>query len=215
MDREDFKTLVKGMKAVYTQPAFIPDQDAFNVWFELLKDLTYDQVSLAIQKHMLTERFPPTIADLREKANEVAKKQVTEMSELEAWSIVMKAIRNSNYHADKEFEKLPKPCQIAVGTPDNLKEWAMMNVEQVATVEQSHFIRSYRAAVKRLDEECRLPPEIQKRIAEVQQEMAAVEQKKSKVPEEKVEKPEEENHIGMSEKTRRKYNSLVRKIWRT
>lgn len=27
MTREEFKTLVKGMKAVYAQPTFIPDQD--------------------------------------------------------------------------------------------------------------------------------------------------------------------------------------------
>lgn len=43
MTREEFKTLVKGMKAVYAQPTFIPDQDAFNVWFELLKDIPYQQ----------------------------------------------------------------------------------------------------------------------------------------------------------------------------
>lgn len=67
MTREEFKTLVKGMKAVYAQPTFIPDQDAFNVWFELLKDIPYQQANVAIQKYMLTEKFPPTIADIREK----------------------------------------------------------------------------------------------------------------------------------------------------
>ena len=66
MTREEFKTLVKGMKAVYAQPTFIPDQDAFNVWFELLKDIPYQQANVAIQKYMLTEKFPPTIADIRE-----------------------------------------------------------------------------------------------------------------------------------------------------
>ena len=40
MDREEFKVLVKGMKAVYAQPTFIPDQDAFNMWFALLGDLS-------------------------------------------------------------------------------------------------------------------------------------------------------------------------------
>ena len=49
MTREEFKTLVKGMKAVYAQPTFIPDQDAFNVWFELLKDIPYQQANVAIQ----------------------------------------------------------------------------------------------------------------------------------------------------------------------
>lgn len=61
MEREQFKVLVKAMKAVYAQPTFIPDQDAFNVWFALLGDLPYKQAELAVQKHMATEKFPPTI----------------------------------------------------------------------------------------------------------------------------------------------------------
>lgn len=67
MEREQFKVLVKAMKAVYAQPTFIPDQDAFNVWFALLGDLPYKQAELAVQKHMATEKFPPTIADIRER----------------------------------------------------------------------------------------------------------------------------------------------------
>lgn len=51
MEREQFKVLVKAMKAVYAQPTFIPDQDAFNVWFALLGDLPYKQAELAVQKH--------------------------------------------------------------------------------------------------------------------------------------------------------------------
>ena len=84
MTREEFKTLVKGMKAVYAQPTFIPDQDAFNVWFELLKDIPYQQANVAIQKYMLTEKFPPTIADIREKATQIVESVDNSMSELEA-----------------------------------------------------------------------------------------------------------------------------------
>ena len=122
MTREEFKTLVKGMKAVYAQPTFIPDQDAFNVWFELLKDIPYQQVNVAIQKYMLTEKFPPTIADIREKATQIVESVDSSMSELEAWSLVRKAVRNSGYHSVEEFEKLPEACQRAVGSAANLKE---------------------------------------------------------------------------------------------
>ena len=144
MTREEFKTLVKGMKAVYAQPTFIPDQDAFNVWFELLKDIPYQQANVAIQKYMLTEKFPPTIADIREKATQIVESVDSSMSELEAWSLVRKAVRNSGYHSVEEFEKLPEACQRAVGSAANLKEWALMDSERVETVEQSHFIRNYR-----------------------------------------------------------------------
>ena len=65
MEREEFKILVKAMKAVYAQPTFIPDKDAFNVWYGLLQDLPYEQANLAIQKYMTSERFPPTIAEIR------------------------------------------------------------------------------------------------------------------------------------------------------
>ena len=39
MEREEFKILVKAMKAVYAQPTFIPDKDAFDVWYGLLQDV--------------------------------------------------------------------------------------------------------------------------------------------------------------------------------
>lgn len=57
MEREEFKILVKAMKAVYAQPTFIPDKDAFDVWYGLLQDLPYEQANLAIQKYMTSERF--------------------------------------------------------------------------------------------------------------------------------------------------------------
>ena len=70
---------------------------------------------------MATEKFPPTIADIREKAEQITSVKETEMSELEAWAIVRKAIGRSNYYAEEEFEKLPEACKMAVGNPSNLK----------------------------------------------------------------------------------------------
>lgn len=215
MERDEFKILVKSMKAVYAQPTFLPDQDAFNVWYALLKDLPYELASMAVQKHMLTEKFPPTIADLRAKANEVVEQPAEEMSELEAWALVRKAIGNSNYHADEEFARLPEVCRIAVGSPVNLREWAMMNSDQVATVEQSHFIRNYRTAAKRMTEDRKLPPAFRERIAEHRRkhaELKSRDQPEIEVKaEEKIEQAEE-RPSGMSAETRRKLDELLRKV---
>lgn len=164
VERERFKILVKGMKAVYTLPSFIPDQDAFNVWYALLKDLSYEDLNAAIQKHMMTNPHPPTIADIRGVAAQLSSDN-GEMSELKAWSMVRKAISNSNYHAEEEFERLPEAVKIAVGNPANLREWAIMETETVESVEQSHFIKAYRAAVGRVREAAQLAPEIRKLYA--------------------------------------------------
>ena len=164
VEREKFKVLVKGMKAVYANPLFIPDQDAFNVWYALLNDLSYEELNAAIQKHMMTKPYPPTIADIRGAVAQLSP-DGGEMSELKAWNIVRKAIRNSNYHAMEEFEKLPETIRAVVGNPENLREWAVMPIETLESVEQSHFIKAYRAAVVRDRETAQLAPEVRKLYA--------------------------------------------------
>ena len=211
MTREEFKTLVKGMKAVYAQPTFIPDQDAFNVWFELLKDIPYQQANVAIQKYMLTEKFPPTIADIREKATQIVESVDSSMSELEAWSLVRKAVRNSGYHSVEEFEKLPEACQRAVGSAANLKEWALMDSERVETVEQSHFIRNYRTTVQRISEEKKLPESIRLLIASMRDNALELEKKEQPALEAK-KQAEEKTEPEMSEETRAKFQQVMRNL---
>ena len=212
MEREQFKVLVKAMKAVYAQPTFIPDQDAFNVWFALLGDLPYKQAELAVQKHMATEKFPPTIADIREKAEQITSVKETEMSELEAWAMVRKAIGRSNYYAEEEFEKLPEACKMAVGNPSNLREWAMMDSDQVGTVEQSHFVRNYRTAMQRIKEDRRMPEKVRAAIAEVKKQQMQIEDRREKPKLPAQEEKEEEIQGEMSEETRRKLDELRGKI---
>jgi hypothetical protein len=65
MTFDEWKKIAKGLRAVYTSDRFLPDGDSVRIWFSLLKDLPYEQVSIAAQKYMETEHFPPTPADLR------------------------------------------------------------------------------------------------------------------------------------------------------
>ncbi len=66
---------------------------------------------MAIQKYMTSERFPPTIADIRTKATEIIAPAEESMSELQAWALVQRALRNSGYNSEEEFAKLPEACQ--------------------------------------------------------------------------------------------------------
>lgn len=72
MTFDEFKKLAKGMKAVYTQSTFLPDKEALTIWFKLMEDLDYTVANIAIQKYMLTNKFPPSIADIREMAASVS-----------------------------------------------------------------------------------------------------------------------------------------------
>lgn len=68
MTMQEFMILVKSMKSIWTTPNFLPDSDAVRVWYELLKDIPYERLSVAIQACGMQNKYPPTVADLREKA---------------------------------------------------------------------------------------------------------------------------------------------------
>lgn len=157
MKLEEFATLVKAMKAVYSDPKFIADADAIMVWYEFFKEDDYMVVQTAIKKYMANNEYPPTIAGIRKSIGEITNPNIS-MTEGEAWSLVYKAICNSNYNAKEEFEKLPKECQKAVGSPGMLREWAGLEVSEVNTVIQSNFMRSYKVEQKRSREMQMLPP---------------------------------------------------------
>lgn len=213
MEREQFKILVKAMKATYPQDTFIPDQDSFNVWYSLLQDIPYDRCHLAVQKYILTRKFPPTIADIREMASDIVKHEEEQMSELAAWSLVYKAICNSGYNSVDEFNKLPELCRIAVGNPSNLKEWALMNTDQVTSIAQSHFARNYRVAIDRMKENSKLPEGMKLLIADAGKKYRQeIEEKKKQELPQKEEVAKEREYTPMSESVRKKLEELHSKL---
>ena len=156
MEREEFKLIVKGMKAVYAQPTFIADADAFDMWYELLKDLPYQAVSLAASTHMARSPYPPTIADLREICMESA--DMAQMSVDDAWGMVLKAVRTYGYMREAEaLESFPEPCRTVV---KNIG-WQNICQSENPVAERAFFRDSYgakSAARKKenvLPEECR------------------------------------------------------------
>lgn len=165
MTREEWAVLVKAMKAVYTSPAFLPDQYAFDTWYGLLKDLDYKLLSFGLKKYMQTEWKEPSIAALRQCTQSLAP-QSDELNETEAWNLVSRAIWNSIYNAEEEFSKLPEIVQKAVSSPGQLEEWAKSgNVDgKWLSVVQSNFQRTYRAEVQREQERRKLSPDLLKII---------------------------------------------------
>ena len=164
MTREELRNIIYVLKSVYTQQNFIPDQAAFNVWYEMLKDLPRDVAEQAARKHILSEKFPPAIADIRREAAEITAPRDAILNELEAWHLVSRALRNSIYGGEQEYERLPPAVRRAIGSPQTLRDWAVMDRADVETVEQSHFIRCYRAEQARAKNLAQLPEQMRMRL---------------------------------------------------
>lgn len=157
MTRDEAKILVATMKVVY--PNYHPVNETFtvNTWASLLEEYEFLQVQTAFKRFVLTDTsgFAPSIGQLVAQMQEVAEDD--SVGELEAWSMVSRAVRNSGYHAEEEFDRLPPLVQRVVHSPSNLREWAAMDTDTVNSVIQSHVVRNYRAAAKAAREEARLP----------------------------------------------------------
>lgn len=160
MTRDEAKRIVMIIKTAY--PNYRPDDltAAVNAWATILKDYDYNDVVTGLTAYITTDTtgFPPSMGQVIAKIHVVD--EYTGLNEMEAWALVSKALRNGYYGAEKEFSALPPLVQKAVGTPDNLRNWATSDVESVENVIQSNFMRTYRTVIKRENEYKRLPENV-------------------------------------------------------
>ena len=167
MTRQEALAVMAMLKTAY--PNFYKDLSkedisaAVNLWATMFSDESIQVVTEAIKALICTLKYPPTIADVKEKIHLLTQPQG--MCELEAWDTVRRAI--SYYNAQENFNSLPPILQKIVGSPNQLREWALMDVDTVNSVIQSNFMRSYRVMAAREREYAMLPSSTKKFIAEL------------------------------------------------
>lgn len=144
MQRTDVAKIMAILKAAYQN--FYKGADskaAFELWAEMFADDDPVIVASAVKSYIAadTKGFPPSIGQIKEKIRLIEKP--ADMTEVEAWGFVKKAIRNSAYHAQEEWNKLPAIIQGMI-TPEQLRDFALSDVGD-ESVNSSNFMRSYRS----------------------------------------------------------------------
>ena len=164
MTREETLVILSFIKANYH--GFYKDMkkseanEVVNSWAFMFADHSVDLVAVAVRKFIATDTkgFPPTPGQI---INEIVKMtSPEEMTEFEAWSLVSRAICNGIHGAREEFDKLPEIIQRLVGSPNQLREWAMMDSDTVNSVIASNFQRSYKVRAKNEREQLALPADV-------------------------------------------------------
>lgn len=163
MTRDEFKILVKGMKAVYAQPTFIPDQDAFNMWFALLGDLHYEACAMAIKKYMLTNKFPPTVAEIREMVSGIVNGDPLTWGE--SWERALNAVRKYGSYGKMEaldsLDSLTRKCVESIGYMELCMSGNIM-------VERAHFQKVFEVFSKREQTDKQMPLQLKQAISQLQ-----------------------------------------------
>ena len=164
MDRTETLKIMAVLQAVYPQFYAKKEKEEIDgivdLWAEMFEDEPYQLVAMATKALIKTRTstFPPGIGEINEKIRQISTPD--EMTEMEAWSMVAKALRNSAYNSQAEYDKLPPVVQRIVGSPGQLREWSQMDASEVGTVIASNFQRSYRARAKNEREYEALPASV-------------------------------------------------------
>ena len=167
MTETEVRQLLAMTQAVY--PNYNPPsrEAAVNAWLMCLSEYDNNVVMAAFKAYITTDTsgFAPSIGQLLDKLHAIQNPQ--ELNEMEAWSLVSKALRNGYYGAVEEFNNLPPLVQKAVGSPDNLRNWSQTDTNSIENVVQSNFMRSYRLVVNRENEIKKMPADVRTLIENV------------------------------------------------
>lgn len=180
MTREETLAIMSVLKAAY--PNYYREmrrdeaEAIVGLWTEMFKDDPAEVVAVAVKAHIATDKkgFPPHIGAIREAITKI--KAPKEMTELEAWGKVLRAINGASMSpnsrrmrngvleeltsAERNFNALPEVLQRLVGSPSQLSDWAKMDTDVVNSVVASNFQRSYNARAKHERERLALPGDV-------------------------------------------------------
>lgn len=156
----------------YAGPDAPDPEKAVALWAEMFAEDDVAIVAAAVKALIATDDkgFPPHIGAVKAKVRQIT--QPSGMTPQEAWNLVAKAIRNSAYESREEYDKLPREVQRLVGSPNQLRDWALMDSDTVHSVVASNFQRSFSIRQKADNDFKALPRDVQAMIGTVAERMA-------------------------------------------
>lgn len=171
MTREETLQVLAILKTAY--PGFYRDmkrkeaEDTVSLWHDMFADDDPGHVAAAVKVLISTDikGFPPHIGAVKEKLRKLTSPE--EMTAGEAWNLVYKAVQQGLYGSREAFAALPPLLQRLVGSPNQLRDWAIMDADTVQSVVASNFQRSYQARSQSQREYELMPPEVKALMAEI------------------------------------------------
>lgn len=138
-----------------------------DIWAEMFETDDFNIVKYAL-KQLIAQHtgFPPDIAALKAKINEVIAVATGQPTHEELWQILKKAVANGIYGADEEFAKLPEVLQKYCGTANTIRTLAQIDEQTFNTVNHGQFLKQIPIIEQRQEFELSMPNDIKKLISQ-------------------------------------------------
>lgn len=162
MDRKEFATLAAAIRTFYPKENILPNQQAMELWYRELQDIPYSVAETALRKWVATNKWSPSIAEIREAVTGISKEKIPDWSE--AWENVLTAVRTYGSYQPQEamasLDERTRSCVRRIG-------FRNICMSENISVERANFRRIYEATAERDAQEMALPAPLKQKIAEL------------------------------------------------
>lgn len=152
MNKSEFAILASAIKTYYPKEGLFPTKESMELWYRMLADIPYDAAENAVNRYVASNKFPPTIADIREYAAMAKLPEVADWSE--AWEKARKAVRKFGSYQKEEALEWLDPVTAEAVKRFGYMDLCMMENPEVA---KAQFRDIYNQIAKRKKADAQIP----------------------------------------------------------
>jgi hypothetical protein len=144
MDRKQFATFAMALRTYYPKEAILPNQQAMELWYREIGDIPFDVAETALRKWVATNKWSPSIAEIREMTSGIVNGDP--MTWGESWEKALGAVRRfGSYNkgaALDSLDPLTRKCVESIG-------YMELCMSENIMVERAHFQKVFEVYSKR------------------------------------------------------------------
>ena len=162
MDKKEFSLFAMALKTYYPREQLLPNQQAMELWYRELCDIPYNVAEMALRKWVSTNKWSPSIADIREMTSGIVNGDPLTWGE--SWERAMTAVRRfGSYNqaaAMDSLDPLTRKCVESIG-------FITLCMSENIMVERAHYQKIFEIYSKREQTEKRLAGPLLEAISQV------------------------------------------------
>jgi hypothetical protein len=164
MSEKEFGIFAMALKTYFPKDNLFPNKQAVDLWYKILSDLDYKTAELFLPKWVATNKWSPTIADIREGCANITQGEMPDWGE--AWKKVENAIRY--YGMYREDEAYASMDEITEEVTRRLGFKTICMSENIQ-VDRANFRMIYEQVIQRKKNDRQVKPDVQKLIEQASQ----------------------------------------------
>lgn len=162
LKKEEFAQIAMAIRTYYPRENILPNDNALDLWFDALCDIEGPVLGAALKKWVTTQKFAPTIADLREQSEIITNGDLPDWGA--AWEKVQDAV---HYHGFYAYNNAMNSLDDITRTCVNRIGWDNLCLSTNHEASRANFRSIYEQEVRRRREVRRIPQALQNMIADM------------------------------------------------